>query len=307
MAFLIVLKNVTIMMVYLLVGLFMVKSGKADTSHAKSISTLLIYVCGPCMVINSFLGMDSTRENSIDVLTFFVTTFIIQVLFFAICYLFLKNKIKDPKYRILSIGGVLGNVGFFGLPLVSALFPDEPVVAGYSSIYVMSMNIIVFSIGVFMITGDRKYISIKPIIFNPTTFAIALSLPLYIFDVKLPETAAGAVELFGKMTVPICMIVLGMRLAAVNAKDLFSRPFAYISCALKLIIYPIFAYMCVRFLPFFDDVFKISILLLSSAPTGAIVLSLAEIHEQQQELAANVVLLTTIFSIITIPLIMLLV
>lgn len=306
MAFFIVFKNVAIMMVYLCVGLLMVKSKKASTEHAKSVSTLLIYVCGPCMVINSFLGMNCTRENNIAIANFFVTTLIIQLLFLGLCYLFLRKKLSDPKYRILSIGGVLGNVGFLGLPLVTALFPAEEVVAGYSSITVMSMNIIVFTIGVYMITEDKKYISIKSIICNPTTIGIIIALPLYIWGIKLPDAIGEGIALFGKMTTPLCMIVLGMRLASVKMKTLFNRPFAYISCGLKLFVFPVFAYACVKFLPFFDDTFKTCILVLSAVPTAAIVLSLAEIHESQQELAANVVLLSTIFSLISIPFIVLL-
>lgn len=306
-AFFIVFKNVVVMMVYLLVGLAIIKSGKAKTEHAKSISTLLIYVCGPCMVINSFLGMSFSKENNIAVAEFFLTSLIVQVLFFILIYLLVRRKLQDAKYRILSIGAVLGNVGFLGLPLVKALFPTEPVVAAYSSIYVMSMNIIVFTIGVFMITGERKYMSIKSILLNPTTIAIAISMPFYIWSIKLPEVATDGIALMGKMTTPICMIVLGMRLAAVKINDLLTRPFAYIALALKLIVFPLFAYACVVFMPWFDDIFKVSILVLSATPTAAIVLSLSEIHEQQQELSANVVLLSTIFSLITIPLVLLVV
>lgn len=305
MAFFIVLKNVAVMMVYLVMGLLMVKSGKAKTEHAKSISTLLIYICGPCMVINAFLKMTCTRENNISIFSFFVISLLIQALFFLFIYIFLRRKLDDPKYRILSIGAVMGNVGFLGLPLVTALFPAESVVGGYSSIYTMSMNFIVFTIGTFMITGESKYMSIKQIFLNPTSLAIFAALPLYIAGVQLPETIGDGIALFGKMTTPLCMIVLGMRLASVSFKDLVTRPFAYLSCALKLVVYPIFAYTLVRFLPFLDDTFKVCILVLSAVPTAAVVLSLAEIHEQQQELAANVVLLATIMSVITIPLIML--
>lgn len=304
MGFFIVLKIVLTMMAYLLCGYAIVKSGRADTSHAKSMSTLLIYICGPCMVINAFLNMQCTRANNISILSFFLVTMALQAAFFGIVYFFIRKKISDPKYRILSIGGVLGNVGFFGLPLVTGLFPSEPVVGGYSSIYVMSMNIIVFSIGVFMITGDRKYMSLRAIICNPTTIAIFIAMPLYILGVQLPTAAADGVSLMGKMTTPLCMIVLGMRLASSDLKAVFTRPFAYVASALKLLAYPLFAYLAVLFMPWFDNTFKICILVLSAAPTGAIVLSLSEIHECEQELSANVVLLTTLLSVITAPLIM---
>lgn len=82
-------------------------------------------------------------------------------------------------------------------------------------------------------------------------------------------------------------------------------PFAYVVCALKLVVFPLAAYLCVVFLPFLSETFKACMLLLSAAPSGAIILSLAELHECEQELAANVVLLTTILSVVTVPLLML--
>ena len=77
--------------------------------------------------------------------------------------------------------------------------------------------------------------------------------------------------------------------------------FVYVTCLLKLIVFPLFAFLCVNFLPFADDVLKASVVLLAMTPSGAIIESLAELHECEQEFAANVVLLTTILSVITIP------
>lgn len=304
MGFLLVLKNVAIMMIYLVVGFVLVKSKLAKSSHAKSFSSFLIYCCGPCMVINAMLGMEHTTENITSVGTFFLATLIIQALFFLILFLIIRKKMENASLRIMAVGGVLGNVGFLGLPVIRAIFPDSTVVGAYSSIYVMSMNLIVFTMGVFMITQDKKYMSIKSAILNPTTIAILIALPLYFSNIELPEEVGGMISLLGSMATPICMVVLGMRLAAVKFLDLFKRPPVYISAALKLLVFPIFAYLCVLFLPFSIE-FKVSVLILSACPTGAIVLSLAEIHECEQELSANVVLLSTLLSVVTLPLVML--
>lgn len=304
MAFFIVLKNIAMMMIYLVVGIVLVKTGLAKTDHAKSFSSFLIYVCGPCMIVNALINMDNSLENTIKVGEFFGVTLVLQITFFVILFLFIRKKMDNAGFRIMAVGGVLGNVGYLGLPLVKALFPDSSEVGAYSSIYVMSMNLIVFTIGIFMITKDKKYMSIKSAILNPTTISIVLALPLYFFKVDIPDEIGGMISLLGSMATPLCMVILGMRLSAAKFKNLFSRPFVYISAALKLVVFPLFAYLCVYFLPF-DTPFKVSILVLSGAPTGAILLSLAEIHECEQEFAANVVLLATLLSVITLPLIML--
>ncbi len=111
----------------------------------------------------------------------------------------------------------------------------------------------------------------------------------------------NSLGLLAKMVLPMCMIILGMRLSEANLKVIFTRGFAYITCFMKLVAFPIFAFLCVHWLPFVDDVLKGAIIVLASVPSGAVIENLAELHECEQELAANVVLLTTILSVLTIP------
>ena len=305
MEFYIVLRTVATMLIYMIVGFSLIRLKLGDIDHAKTMSSLLIYICGPCMVINAFINMDFTVSNAMSLLEFFLASFIVQALFFGVLYLIFRKKLEEARYRILILGATLGNVGFLGLPLVTSIFPEEPIVAGYSSIYVMSMNLIVFTMGVFMLTRDKKYISMGAMIKNPTTIAILIALPFYILDLNMPQIMTEGIWLLGKMTTPICMIVLGMRLAASDLKIVFVRPFVYASSMLKLVVFPLLAYGCVSLIPVFDNTFRVSILVLSATPTAAIVLSMAEIHGCEQELSANAVLLATVFCIITLPLMVL--
>lgn len=296
-----IFKTVAIMLVYMALGFVLCKSKKASVSHAKSISAFLVYILGPAMIINSFLNLEYSTENIIKLAKFFFITLAVQLIFFGILFLILHKKYDDSAYRIMTVGAVLGNVGFIGMPIISGVFPDEPIVLCYSSINVMSMNLIVFTAGTFMITNDKRYISVKNAILNPTTLAILIALPLFIFKIHFPDEIESSVALLAKMVTPVCMLILGMRLSEVNLKALFTRMFAYVTCLLKLIVFPLFAFLCVNFLPFADDVLKASVVLLAMTPSGAIIESLAELHECEQEFAANVVLLTTILSVITIP------
>ena len=307
MGFWIVFLNVLVMLLFLSCGFFLVKAHKCEASHAKSFSGFLLYICNPAMVINAFQSMEYSSESIGRLVSFFIATLLIQLLFFGILYGIFHRKYADAKYRILTVGAIMGNVGFFGLPVVTALFPEEPIAACYSTMYIISMNLLVFTIGVFLITNDRKFISVRSALVNPTTVALLLALPLFLFHIQLPPFLGNAVALLGKMTTPICMVILGLRLSTISWKKLFTRPFVYAVCLLKLIVFPLFAYLCVCFLPGLDTTFKISLLVLSAAPSASVVLSLAELHECEQELCANVAVLTTLCSIITLPLLLLIV
>ena len=240
------------------------------------------------------------------VLSHFIVSLCVQVLFFGILYVIFRKKYNDSKYRILSVGSVLGNVGFIGMPILASVFPDTPIVLVYSSINVMSMNLIVFTIGTYMITNDKRYVTFKNAILNPTTLAIIVAMPLFIFKVDFPEFADDAIGLLGKMVTPFCMFILGMRLSEASFVKIFTRPFVYITCALKLLVFPAFAFLIVHWIPFLVDVLKGAIVVLAMTPSGAVIESLAELHECEQDFAANVVLLTTILSVITIPLMVML-
>ncbi len=293
--------NVIMMIFYLLIGYVLAKCDKACDKHARTISSLLLYVCGPAMIISAFLSLDYNQNDLKQMGLFFIVTLVLQIIVILILFLILRLKYSDAKYRILTFGAVCGNVGFFGLPLVNAIFPEYPIVSCYSSVYVMSMNLIAFTLGVFLITQDKKFVSLKAAVLNPTTIAILVALPLYIFKVKFPTTITDTVSLLGKMSTPLCMIVLGLRMSAMNVLSIFKNKFTYLACALKLIVFPLFCYLCVYFIPGLDDTFKACVLILSAAPSGAIILSLAELHQTEQELCASVVLLCTLLCVITIP------
>ncbi len=299
--FVLILSNVLVLLAYMLLGFALCKAKKATVAHAKSMSGLLLYVLSPAMIINSFLQLEYSGENVVRIVKYFLATLVIQVLFFGVLYLILHKKYEDARYRILTVGGVLGNVGFFGMPVIAGMFPDDPIVLCYSSVNVMSMNLIVFTIGVFLITNDRKYVSVKSAVLNPTTLSILAALPLFIFNVRLPGIAESSISILAKMVTPMCMFILGMRLSAAKLSALFTRPFVYVTCALKLVAFPVFAFLCVRWIPFFDDTLKTTVVVLAAAPSGAVIETLAELHECEQEFSANVVLLTTILSVLAMP------
>lgn len=296
-----IMTNVSLLLVYMLLGYTISKAKKVRVEHAKSFSGLLLYVLSPAMIINSFVQLSFNPSDAKRIGVVFLVTLLLQIMFMAILYAFLAKRYQDARFRILTVGSVLGNVGFFGMPVVYGLFPNEPIVRCYSTVNVMSMNLIVFTLGVFLITNDRKFISLRNALLNPTSISLFIAVPLYVLKVPFPDAALGALDLLARMVTPMCMIILGIRLSAVSLKAIFTRPFIYVTCAMKLLMFPTFVFLCVRWLPFLEPTMKTSIIVLAAAPAGAVIETLAELHECEQELSANVVLLTTMLSILTMP------
>lgn len=301
MEFTTTLYNVLIMFFYMIPAFLLIKTKKAEPAHAKTLSAILLYISFPAMIINSFQSIEFKWNTLGYISLFFAVTMLLLSVSIGIIYLILQKKSDDPKYRMLTIASALGNVGFLGTPLISGLYPNSPIVVCYSSIYTTSMTIIGFTIGVYALTTNKQFMSPFSALYNQGTISLAIGMILYLYEWHFPKLLGDAMSLLARLSTPICMQILGIRLATVNILDLFKRPFVYVTCVLKLFIFPLFAYALVYFFPFFDEEFKASIFILSGAPCAAVILSLAELHNTEQELSANVVLVSTLLCVITLP------
>lgn len=304
MDFMTSLNAVLIAILYMIPAFLLTKAKLTKPEHSKTLSAVLIYVSGPTMIINAFTEAEFTGETALSMLYFFVVTLVLQIIVLGFLFLLFRKKFEMAKYRILTMASVFGNVGFFGMPLIKSLLPGYPLAMCYSSMFMLSMNILIFTMGVYCLTKEKKHISLKSAIVNPTFITMIIAIPLFVFNIDLPYIIDEACLGLSRLTMPLCMIILGIRLASVDLKNLFTRPFIYMAALNKLVVFPLFCYFAVYFLPF-DYVFKASILILCCAPCAAVILTLAEVHEKETELAANCIIITTILSILTIPLVLL--
>ena len=304
MSFDITFSNVLLTLLYILPGYIVCRMGKISPQHQSSLSGVLVYACSPCLVVSSFLALDYSTENLVNMGLFFVATLLLQAGFMLGLYLLLRRRYADSRFRILTIGSVLGNCGFFGLPLVRALLPGHPEVLCYSCMYVLTMNILVFTAGVYCLTQERRFLSLRSALINPSMFGFAVGFPLFLLGGKswMPALLVDGLSLLGSMTTPLCMMILGIRLATVDLAALFRRPFVYLVCLCKLVIFPLFCYAIVRLMPV-PESFRASLLILSAVPCASIIFNMAEIHHSETELSANCVMLSTLLCLFTIPLV----
>ena len=308
-SFTVTFSNVLLMLLYLLPGFFMCKARKIRAEHLSSVSVILLYICAFGLYVNALYDLEPTPGLFARMGLFLLFSLFAEFALMLILLLVMgKEKRKDFSMRMLSIAAVMGNVGFFGMPVIRALFPDVPEAAVYSSVFNMSLNILAWTVGVFTLTGDKRHISLRAAFLNPSVIAVAVGLILCLLGAKhwMPEIFRTAFSTLGSMSTPLCMIILGVRLATMDLKKLFTTPLVWLIAAGNLVVFPLFCYLLV--LPFpLDPVFKGSMLILGATPCASILLNLAEIHHNGQELAANCALLTTFLSIITIPLMSLLI
>ena len=306
-SFSVTFSNVLLTLLYLFPGFLLCKFRKVRAEHLSSVSVILLYVCGPGMFLNALTALDYSPELLKRMRLFLFFSLLGETALMLLVLLLLGKKKKEFGMRMLSIASVMGNVGFFGMPVVRAAFPAAPEAAVYSCVFNTSLNILAWTVGVYTLTGEKRYISLRAAFLNPTILSVAAGLILYLLRAKnwLPGLLQDGFRTVGAMSTPLCMLILGIRLATMDFRKLFTTPLVWLISAGKLLVFPLFCYLLV--LPFpFDPVFKGSILILAGTPCASILLNLAEIHHNGQELAANCALLTTLLSVFTIPLLSLL-
>ena len=303
--FTVALTNVLVTLLYILPGYLACRFRLAKAEHLPTLSGLLIYVCGPCMLVSAVLRLDFTWSGLADMGLFLLVSLLLQTLFMLL--LFAVFRRPEAKYRIFAVASVMGNVGFFGLPIIRILLPDNPEVAAYSAAYAVSMNILLFTVGVFGLTGKRQTISLRAALINPTVLSFTFGVVLYTVHAGdwLPAPLVSAAALLGDLTTPLCMIILGIRLATIPLTRLISRPLVYGISAAKLLLYPAFVWLVTLALPL-PTAFEAALVVLSATPCAAAIQSMAEIHKSETELSANCVMVSTLLCFLTIPLVTLL-
>lgn len=299
--------NVLIMFFYMAPPFILRKFDKVNQDHLKTVSTLLMYVCSPALIINSFQEVEYKTDNIKYMGEFLLASLILQIVGVLILFFIFYKKFNEDQFRVVTLAGTLGNVGFFGQPLIKALYPDEKIVLVYSSLMLISMTIILYSFGVYALTLDKKYVSPLGILLNPSTLSLIVAIIIFFCKWHFPTILGDAISCLGKMSTPLCMHVLAIRLGSIKSLvSLFNKPFAYLGVAIKLIGLPLFFYLIVYFIPFFPDSFKGSFLILGGCPSAALILAVAEVYNSDQELAGDSILLAQIICIVTLPVISLL-
>lgn len=296
--------NVLIMLAYAVPGYLLVKSKAIKPDSISAFAKLLLYVCQPCLSIYSFQKVPYTPTLLRNMGIFIGINLAIMLLILAAMYLVFHKKYADNRYRVCTIAACLGNVGFLGVPLLEALLPQYPEAVAYSAVFIVTMNILSWTLGSAVLTGNKKFISFRKIIINPPVLSLAISLPLFFTNTVMPDVLFNGVTLLGKMTTPLCMLIVGMRFATAAPKELFIDWRLYMTAGVKLVIMPLIAFLITHWLPI-DYSLKATMFILCCCPTASVVLNLSEIYSCCQKTAANLVLTSTLFSMVTIPLMLL--
>ncbi len=282
-----------VMFLYLFIGYVLYKK-KVITAHGSGeIGRLLLHVIMPAAIIKSYI-----KDYSGEMLAGFLVSFgaALGALLLAMLISWLVFRRKSA---IRQFGAAFSNAGFIGIPLVQMTLGEEAVF--YVASFVAILNILQWTYGVFIMTGDRSRISLKKIATNPIAVSLAIGLLLFFLPVRLPAIVTGVIGTLASMNGPLAMIVLGAYLAQVPFKELLTDRLTYLCVAVRLLLIPLLTMLCLFLIPEGFGTVRLAVMLAAAAPVGSNVAIFAQIYDKEYTDAVKDVCLSTVLSILTLP------
>lgn len=297
-------QQITAMFLTMAVGYVIVKIGLFEVEDSKIISNMVVYICSPCVVIDSF-QIDLTPDKIKGLTLAVVASVAVHILMLGGT----KLVEKPLHFNGIEKGSIIySNCGYLIIPLVSAVLGEEWVF--YTTAYIVVQTILVWTHGISVINQQQTK-DYRQIFLNPNLIAIVIGILLFVTEIRLPVVIGSCVSGFGNMISSASMLVIGMVIGKVDLLWVFRQKRPYLICFFRLVVFPlivVFASVAVGHLSIHPDAEYILmiILLAAAAPSGAMITQLAQIYNRDSRYASVINVMSVIFCILTMPLMTLL-
>ncbi len=294
----ILLEQIGLFVIYILVGVLLVKTHVLTRDTLETISRFVMKLSMPVMIfVNTIDGVD--RDSLVKSLSLLGLTAVLYICTYLLARLlvviFHLQGDRAQVYRALSM---FGNIGFMGIPIISSIFPDYGML--YIAVFTIIDQMVLWTLGVKLTTpGGKGSFNPKKMI-NPCTVAVVLSVVFVVIGLKLPSLLNTALEKIGATATPLAMIYLGGVFACMDVVKYLRIKEFYGIVAVKMLLFPLAYFLILKLLPL-DPNIHLTIALLASMPAMSSIVMMAQASGSEGDYAMGGILVTTVCSIVTIP------
>lgn len=291
--------QVVILYLIAFVGFFADKSKIFVRADATKLVDLIFNLILPFAIINSFLSMERTEEHIRGLIISVLLAALTHLLGIVVASLCFKKRSKAEQ-GIYHYAIVFSNAAFLALPLAQSVVGEEGVF--YSSCYVAVFNVLAFTYGINQISAGKAKINVKSLFLNPGSISVLIGIPLFLLQVKLPDFLLDTMSRVGACNSPMAMIVFGTFLANCNFKNFFVKKEVYFVSFLRLVLIPVIMLFVFKLIGVSGNML-IALTISASAPVATNTAMYAAKYENDTALSSELVGQTSIFSIVTMPVI----
>lgn len=295
--FLIVSQQVLVLCCLMALGFICNKIHWLDAKAVKSITNIVLFFVTPCVIIDSF-----SRDVDPSLISGLIVTAVIAFFTFgfsiAFAHLCIKDKDKDIE-RVYRYASIFGNCGFMALPLEHAVLGD--IGTFYGTAFIAIFNLIVWTYGIWLMSGDKANIKAKALFTNPGLIGAVIGILLLVTGFRFPSVISTTIGYMADLNTPLPMIVIGYYLGNLSVKKIVSNKKQYLIAFYRLLLIPGVMLVIMHFAKV-DPVVMVVSTIAASAPTAANTAMFATLYDKDAELGAQLMSVTTLLSLITLPL-----
>ena len=296
--FLDVLVQVLILFILILLGVVLTKCKLLNETTVKGMTDIVLLIVTPCVIIKSFIR-EFDKSVFKNLLISFLIAFLVHLGFIILARLLIHSK-KTTSERVLRFSAIFSNCGFMSIPLQQALLGDTGVF--YGSSFIAIFNLFIWSYGIISMSGDKKYMTPKKLILNPGLIGISIGLIIFLFSIPMPKIILEPVTYMAGLNTPVPMLIIGYHLTKSNLLGGFKNFKLMFAIFLKLVLFPLIALGVIYLCGVRGDML-VSLVISFSAPTAAMATMFSAKFSADTPLSVSMVSLSTILSILTMPLI----
>ncbi len=285
----------SVLFLYMLIGWICRKTDLVKAAAQPSFTNFLLYVSIPCMVFQSF-DMEFTMETlyrGASVLTIATISALVSLVFGRYAY----NWCNPREKCIMKYGTLVSNSGFAGLPVIQDAYGQDGLFLG--SLFIIPNRIMMWSAGISLFTDAPLKQRIKNVMLNPGIIAVELGVLRMLFQPAILQQLNKALSALGAMSTPLGMVIIGMILSGVSPRTVLDKK-AFILVAVRQFLFPLGTLAILRLLG--TDLLTLQIsVVLTGMPVGSSTAFLADKYGADVVFASKCVFISTLTSLITIP------
>lgn len=301
-SFLTVAGQVLVLFVLIGLGMLLGRLRMLNQDVVKSIADLALVIVSPCVIIQSFMRkFDSSMMKELGVAA--LAALVVQAGAIFIARVFYRGG-RDARRSVLRFAVIFSNAGYMAIPLQQALLGDIGVF--YGAAYIAVFNLFLWSYGLWEMSdgshSESGLQSAKKMIINPGTIGLFIGLLIFLLSIPIPEVFATPIHELAAMNTPLPMLIIGFYLSQTDLRAALKDKSSYAAILLRLVLIPLLTlaglYLCGMRGPLL-----VSCVVASSAPVAAATTMFATKYNRDTDLSVNLVSLSTLFSMITMPII----
>lgn len=294
-------QQMVVLFIYIMIGYGATRKGIMDEAFSKKISWVVVNVANPALTVSAVVNGDGTIKGSDLLLTAGIAFMILGgmvALSQVLPWIFRVEKDLRKPYILMSS---FNNIGFMGFPVIVAVYGEEALL--YAAVFSMLFNVLIYTYGIQTIREGVHKIQWRQIL-NIGVVSSVFAIGMYLLEIQTPTFFNTTMSGLGGLTAPLSMMVIGISLTRIPLRELFMDMKLLSYSLVKLLVVPIIAMFIIRI--FVDNEMLCGVcMVMLATPAASMTAMLASQYgnEKSAFLAAKGVALTTLLSVVTIPLV----